>query len=74
MRRMQLIEIHDQPWFPGFLRDQVTDAHAHVAGRADGQPVSCQPPAEADELLTGDLQVRIGMHYNGMLDGRPTKK
>ncbi len=26
MRRMQLIEIHDQPWFPGFLRDQVTDA------------------------------------------------
>jgi hypothetical protein len=26
MRRMQLIEFHDQPWFPGFLRDQVTDA------------------------------------------------
>jgi hypothetical protein len=26
MRRMQLIELHDQPWFPGFLRDQVTDA------------------------------------------------
>lgn len=26
MRRMQLIEIHDQPWFPAFLRDQVTDA------------------------------------------------
>ncbi len=26
MRRMQLIEIHDQPWFPRFLRDQVTDA------------------------------------------------
>jgi hypothetical protein len=26
MRRMQLIEIHDQSWFPGFLRDQVTDA------------------------------------------------
>jgi hypothetical protein len=25
MRRMQLIEIHDQPWFPAFLRDQVTD-------------------------------------------------
>jgi hypothetical protein len=25
MRRMQLIEFHDQPWFPGFLRDQVTD-------------------------------------------------
>jgi hypothetical protein len=23
---MQLIEIHDQPWFPRFLRDQVTDA------------------------------------------------
>jgi hypothetical protein len=23
---MQLIEIHDQSWFPGFLRDQVTDA------------------------------------------------
>lgn len=25
MRRIQLIEIHDQPWFPAFLRDQVTD-------------------------------------------------
>jgi hypothetical protein len=25
MRRMQLIEIHDQAWFPAFLRDQVTD-------------------------------------------------
>jgi hypothetical protein len=23
---MHLIEIHDQPWFPGFLRDYVTDA------------------------------------------------
>jgi hypothetical protein len=25
MRRVQLIEIHEQPWFPAFLRDQVTD-------------------------------------------------
>jgi hypothetical protein len=25
MRRIQLIEIHDQAWFPCFLRDQVTD-------------------------------------------------
>lgn len=25
MRRIQLIEIHDQAWFPSFLRDQVTD-------------------------------------------------
>ena len=25
MRRVQLIEIHDQPWFPAFLRDAVTD-------------------------------------------------
>ena len=25
MRRMQLFEIHDQAWFPSFLRDQVTD-------------------------------------------------
>src|ERR1700720_984950 len=25
MRRVQLMEIHDQPWFPAFLRDQVTD-------------------------------------------------
>jgi hypothetical protein len=25
MRRMHLIEIHDQNWFPGFLREQVTD-------------------------------------------------
>src|ERR1700758_1616031 len=24
MRRVQLIEIHDQAWFPAFLRDQVT--------------------------------------------------
>jgi hypothetical protein len=26
MRRIQFIEIHDQSWFPTFLRDQVTDA------------------------------------------------
>jgi hypothetical protein len=26
MGRIQLIEIHDQPWFPSALRDQVTDA------------------------------------------------
>jgi hypothetical protein len=25
MRRVQFFEIHDQPWFPAFLRDQVTD-------------------------------------------------
>jgi hypothetical protein len=25
MRRVQLIELHEQPWFPKFLRDQVTD-------------------------------------------------
>ena len=25
MRRVQFIEIHDQSWFPAFLRDQVTD-------------------------------------------------
>src|SRR6516225_4826505 len=25
MRRVQFIEIHDQPWFPAFLRDEVTD-------------------------------------------------
>ncbi len=26
MRRLQLIELHEQPWFPSFLRDEVTDA------------------------------------------------
>ncbi|MGB6248085.1 MAG: hypothetical protein WBF54_03170 [Terriglobales bacterium] len=26
MRRVQFIEFHDQPWFPSFLRDYVTDA------------------------------------------------
>jgi hypothetical protein len=26
MRRIQFIEIHEQPWFPSFLRDDVTDA------------------------------------------------
>ncbi len=26
MRRVQFIEIHEQPWFPPFLRDGVTDA------------------------------------------------
>jgi hypothetical protein len=26
MRRIQFIEFHDQPWFPSFLRDYVTDA------------------------------------------------
>ena len=26
MRRIQFIELHEQPWFPAFLRDLVTDA------------------------------------------------
>jgi hypothetical protein len=26
MRRIQFIELHEQPWFPGLLRDQITDA------------------------------------------------
>jgi hypothetical protein len=26
MRRLQLIELHEQPWFPAFLRDEITDA------------------------------------------------
>jgi hypothetical protein len=26
MRRLQLIELHEQPWFPSFLRDEITDA------------------------------------------------
>jgi hypothetical protein len=26
MRRIQFIEIHDQPWLPSFLRDDITDA------------------------------------------------
>jgi hypothetical protein len=25
MRRVQFIELHEQPWFPAFLRDQITD-------------------------------------------------
>jgi hypothetical protein len=26
MRRLQLIEFHEQPWFPSLLRDEITDA------------------------------------------------
>src|SRR5712692_2515262 len=26
MRRVQFIELHEQPWFPSSLRDQTTDA------------------------------------------------
>ena len=26
MRRLQFIELHEQPWFPSFLRHQITDA------------------------------------------------
>jgi hypothetical protein len=25
LRRVQLIELHEQPWFPAFLRDEITD-------------------------------------------------
>jgi hypothetical protein len=25
LRRVQLIELHEQPWFPSFLRDEITD-------------------------------------------------
>jgi hypothetical protein len=26
MKRIQFIELHEQPWFPAFLRNQITDA------------------------------------------------
>ncbi|HET6931914.1 MAG TPA: hypothetical protein VFI45_16430, partial [Candidatus Acidoferrum sp.] len=26
MRRVQFIELHEQPWFPSFLRNEITDA------------------------------------------------
>jgi len=29
MRRIQFVELHEQPWFPGLLRDQVTHALQH---------------------------------------------
>jgi hypothetical protein len=32
MRRIQFIEIHEQPWFPSFLRDDVTDALQYGLG------------------------------------------
>ena len=32
MRRIQFIEIHEQPWFPPFLRDDVTDALQYGIG------------------------------------------
>jgi hypothetical protein len=32
MRRIQFIEIHEQPWFPWFLRDDVTDALQYGLG------------------------------------------
>ena len=32
MRRIQFIEIHEQSWFPSFLRDDVTDALQHGVG------------------------------------------
>ena len=35
MRRVQWFEIHDQPWFPAFLRDQVTDALQFILQLAD---------------------------------------
>jgi hypothetical protein len=32
MHRIQFIEIHEQPWFPSFLRDEVTDALQYGLG------------------------------------------
>jgi hypothetical protein len=32
MHRIQFIEIHEQPWFPSFLRDEVTDALQYGIG------------------------------------------
>ncbi len=26
MRRVQFIELHEQPWFPSSLRDEITEA------------------------------------------------
>jgi len=33
MRRVQLIELHEQPWFPSFLRDEITDTLQNAMNR-----------------------------------------
>jgi hypothetical protein len=33
MRRLQLIELHEQPWFPQFLRDEITDTLQNAMNR-----------------------------------------
>jgi hypothetical protein len=33
MRRVQLIELHEQPWFPKFLRDEITDTLQNAMNR-----------------------------------------
>jgi len=60
--RFELFEIHDQPWFPGFLRREVvdalqmilerTDAYRPIAGRLR-QALNCSGAREVLDLFSG---------------------
>lgn len=56
MRRMQLVELEDLPWFPGILRDGGT-AYLGLAVRHSGHAKLLVPPLERALAATGHTQL-----------------
>jgi hypothetical protein len=56
MRRIQFIEIHEQAWFPSFLRDDVTDALQYGLGFLKAYvPIGPMLQSALDSLKTGSI-------------------
>jgi hypothetical protein len=79
VRRQRWFEIHDQPWFPGFLRDLTTEAleavwnesHAYrpIAGKLR-EAVARSGAERIVDLCSGGGGPWLGL-YDDVADGRP---
>ncbi len=81
MRRQRWFEIHDQPWFPGFLRDLTTEAleavwnesHTYRPIAAKLREAVAQSGAEqVVDLCSGGGGPWLGL-YDEVADGRPLR-
>jgi hypothetical protein len=79
MRRQRWFEIHDQPWFPAFLRDRVTEAleavwnssrtYSPIAGRLR-EAVRRSGARQIVDLCSGGGGPWLGL-YSEVADGQP---
>jgi flavin-dependent dehydrogenase len=59
MNRLQVSELHEQPWFPSFLRDHVTDALQYILNSGNIYRPIAAPLAQAIKAAEADQVVDL---------------